>query len=203
MLSDGYYINPWSTLIYKTSYDFNYPQIKPSIQKFINKRPANTSALEKGEAWSSVGWQYNPPHLWEEFKDFGSHLLLLLKEIYQANRILDKENCLLQSWLNTHGKGGETLEHSHNLVDFVVTSYLNLPENGGFIEFRDPLEYHKANSYINAEEELWKPVHCTTNDVIIFPGWLKHRVQPNQSDEERVVMTINVGSPNAIQKMQA
>jgi len=31
-----------------------------------------------------------------------------------------------------------------------------------------------------------------TNDVLIFPGWLKHRVQPNNTNEERIVMTFNI-----------
>jgi len=203
MLSDGIYINPWATLLYKTSYEFDQESLIPIVKDFIKNRPSNTSLLEKGEAYSTVGHQLNPPHLWPHFKDFCANLLATLKEIYAEHRILDKENCLLQSWINTHGPGGETLEHSHNLVDFVVTCYLKLPENSGFIEFRDPLEYHKANSYINPDTDLWVPIPCKTNDILIFPGWLKHRVQPNNSEEERIVLTINVGSPNAVQSMQA
>ena len=203
MLSNGVYINPWATLLFKTSYDLNYKNIKSTVQEYISERPNNTSLLEKGVAYSTVAHQSNPPHLWPEFKDFCTKLLITLKRIYTEHRILDKENCLLQSWINTHGLGGETLEHSHNLVDFVVTCYLNLPDNGGFIEFRDPLEYHKANSYINPETDLWTAIPCKTNDILIFPGWLKHRVQPNNSEEERVVLTINVGTPNAVQSMQA
>ena len=79
---------------------------------------------------------------------------------------------------------------------FVVTAYLKLPKDGGFIEFRDPLEYHKNNTPIEPEEQTWKAIPCETNDVLIFPGWLRHRVQPSQTDEERIVLTMNIGPAN-------
>ena len=100
---------------------------------------------------------------------------------------------MLNSWINVHERTGVTLEHSHNNALFVVTSYINLPPNSGYIEFRDPLEYHKSNTPMEPEEELWKEVPCNTNDVLIFPAWLKHRVQPSQTDEQRIVLTMNIG----------
>jgi hypothetical protein len=42
------------------------------------------------------------------------------------------------------------------------------------------------------EMSLYKEIQVKTNDVVIFPGWLKHRVQPSQTDEERIVMTFNI-----------
>jgi ectoine hydroxylase-related dioxygenase (phytanoyl-CoA dioxygenase family) len=35
-------------------------------------------------------------------------------------------------------------------------------------------------------------VQCNTGDVIIFPSWLKHFVRENKTDQERIVMTINI-----------
>ena len=31
-----------------------------------------------------------------------------------------------------------------------------------------------------------------TGDIVVFPGWLWHKVQPSNSDEERIVWTINI-----------
>ena len=83
------------------------------------------------------------------------------------------QNGILNSWINIHDESGETLEHFHNHTDFVVTAYISLPKDTGYIEFRDPLEYHRANTWIEPELQLWKSVPCETNDVLIFPGWLK------------------------------
>ena len=37
----------------------------------------------------------------------------------------------------------------------------------------------------------WKSYEVKTGDVLIFPGWLEHMVEPSRSHERRVVMTIN------------
>ena len=38
----------------------------------------------------------------------------------------------------------------------------------------------------------WVTIPVKTNDVIFFPGWLLHRTEPNQVDEKRYVMSINI-----------
>jgi uncharacterized protein (TIGR02466 family) len=98
----------------------------------------------------------------------------------------------MQSWLNRHRRTGVTHEHSHTYSTFVVAAYIKLPPNTGYIEFKDPLEYHKHSYPIIPEESLYQSVPAETNDVLIFPGWIKHRVQPNLTDEERIVMTFNI-----------
>ena len=99
----------------------------------------------------------------------------------------------MNSWINIHKKSGITLEHNHSHTPLVITAYLKLPINSGFIEFRDPLEYHKTNTPITPEEELWKAVPCETNNILIFPGWIKHRTQPNLTNNDRIVLTMNIG----------
>ena len=36
------------------------------------------------------------------------------------------------------------------------------------------------------------PQEIVEGDIIFFPGWLSHRSQPNQSNEERIVMGLNI-----------
>jgi len=66
------------------------------------------------------------------------------------------------------------------------------PAGSGNIEFLDPLEYHKSNFPVVPEVSFYKEVQVATNNVLIFPGWIKHRVQPNNTDQERVVITFNI-----------
>jgi len=112
--------------------------------------------------------------------------------IRKENKFVSEYNEVTESWINIHYKGGQTLEHSHNFITFVVTAYLQVPDNCGYIEFKDPLEYHKSIYPIFPEESLYKELPVTTNDVLIFPGWLKHRVQPNLSNDERIIFTFNI-----------
>ena len=38
----------------------------------------------------------------------------------------------------------------------------------------------------------WEPIEVKTNDVIFFPGWLRHKTEKNNSDENRYVMSANM-----------
>ena len=49
--------------------------------------------------------------------------------------------------------------------------------------------YHWQN---NPDTKFWKTIPAETSDVIIIPGWMMHKVEINDSDEERISMTINV-----------
>ena len=151
--------------------------------------PKNGVQFEKGEPVRHSGQIIQPGGMNSKIWKF----LIYIIKVYQLHNIIDKQNGILNSWINIHDNSGETLEHFHNHTDFVVTSYLSLPEGSGYIEFRDPLEYHKANTYIQPELELWKAVPCKTNDILIFPGWLKHRTQPNLTN--RRIMTMNIEVP--------
>jgi hypothetical protein len=68
-----------------------------------------------------------------------------------------------------------------------------MPPNGGWIEFKDPLEYCKGYFPTTADDEIlnWKAVPTKTGDVVMFPGWLRHRTQENKSNENRWVITTN------------
>ena len=189
-------INPWPPLIHKFHYDFDFDNIKEEIYKFIDyTREVNgNSALEEGNAFSTATNYFAGPHTWEMFSPFVRWLEDKKQIVWNNLRYPQGEHNRIgpkASWVNVHNHGGTTLEHAHGYTELVVTCYLNLPENGGFIEYRDPLEWHKINTPAG-EDEPFVAVPCKTNDVLIFPGWLKHRTQPNKSTEDRIVLTINM-----------
>ena len=78
----------------------------------------------------------------------------------------------------------------------VAATYLNLPENGGFIQFKDPLEYQRGVNMRETGEELaiWKTIPAKTGDVLLFPGWIRHKTEDNNSNEKRWVLTTNINS---------
>lgn len=188
----GENVDPFPKLIWKYNYSFDldslYSKILETFDKFGGVPP-----LEAGDSRSTVATQKSfRPHLWPELQPFIQWLEPIVEELFQHHKYVHVERRIGESWFNIHKKTGETLEHHHNGIGLVVTCYLQLPEHGGYIEFRDPLEYHKTNTPIIPELELWKPVKCKTNDILIFPGWLKHRTQPSNTNEERIVLTLNI-----------
>lgn len=185
-------VDPWPKLIWRFSFDFEYPKLEKKIQNYVNT-VGKLNPLESGQSLSTVGDQAHRPHTWDEFESFRNWIGDRVDFVWNSFNFLPKNRTVLQSWINVHDQTGVTREHYHNGSDLVVTSYLNLPKDSGYIEFRDPLEYHKAGTPYVQELQLWKPVEAVTNDVLIFPGWLVHRTQPNLTNQKRVVMTWNIG----------
>ena len=131
----------------------------------------------------------------QEFSEYYKWLEPVAQHIIHNEWTLNRhfQYFISNSWVNVHGKGGYTRIHTHGPCTLTTAAYLNLPESGGYIEFLDPLEqvklYHMKD--FDEEEFNWKKVEAKTGDVLIFPGWIKHRTQPNESDENRWVLTSN------------
>ena len=191
------------TFIWKFSYNFKYEdnEYKSIIDAIIAETPDNQtsgSALEVGAAFSTVRNRHFrgddfQPHMWETLQDYNKWLESRVFYVWHYLNYDGAMPRIINSWLNVHKRTGKTEEHYHNHAPLVVSSYLNLPKDSGFIEFRDPLEYHKYGLPYEAQEYLWNPIEIKTNDVLIFPGWIKHRTQESNSDEDRVVLTYNIG----------
>lgn len=178
--------------IWKFKYNFDQELLLPKINNLFSLVDKN-SALESGNAVSTVTLPPEmQPHTWSELGHFQNWLGSKIAEIRKAHEFLFTYSEVTQSWLNKHGRGGKTLEHNHNFVTFGVAAYISLPPGSGYIEFKDPLEYHKSSFPIYPEESLYKELPAETGDVIIFPGWMRHRVQENQTDNERIVLTMNI-----------
>lgn len=179
-------------LIWKFNYEFDLQILRPKFNELFDQVEGN-SLLEKGNALSTVSLENSKqPHRWAELADFQNWLGEKINHIRKEYDFLYNHSEVQQSWVNRHRLGGETIEHSHCYTTFVVSCYIMCPAGSGNIEFKDPLEYHKHSFPVIPEFTFYKELECNTNDVIIFPGWLVHRTQPNKTDQERIVMTFNI-----------
>ena len=77
-----------------------------------------------------------------------------------------------------------------------ASMYFFLKKNqfGSNISVRNPLEYHRFGTPQEPAEHIWKEIPVQTNDVLVFPGWLKHKTQPNNTNEDRIVLSVNYES---------
>lgn len=185
-------VNLFPPIIWKFSYEFDWSVLEPKITKLFSLVEKN-SDLESGDALSTVSVSQGlQPHTWKELEHFQITLGGAINEIRIQNDFVNVHSEVTQSWCNIHRYGGETLEHCHNYSTFVASCYVRCPDKSGNIVFKDPLEYHKSNYPIIPETYFFKEVPVKTNDVLIFPGWLKHRVNPSKSREDRYVITFNI-----------
>ena len=188
-------VTPFDPLVLKVHYDgFDWKKLEPVCEE-IMKSVKMQVHLETGDAKSSAPNQQTPPHKRKEFADFYKFIEPISQKILKKywGFFENGRYAISNSWINYHGKGGATAIHHHGPAALTMAAYLNLPKDGGYIQFKDPLEYHKGHFLKNIDEELydWKTLKAETGDVIIFPGWIRHRTEPNKSDEKRWVLTTN------------
>jgi len=102
-------------------------------------------------------------------------------------------------WANLTPKGGNIIHHNHSPFEIAGSFYVNAEPEMGSIAMVDPLEIIKGRLpiYTNSESKQGRYFfdHIeppAPGKLVLFPGWLYHKTQPNPSDEERIVMGMNI-----------
>lgn len=188
-------ISAFNNLIFKCRWNLDWNEIFPICQQLIECSPGDNS-LEHGGGRSSVNAS-RMPHTEPSFRELNEIFSKHLPEICWNQWNLKPGNLgCTKSWVNVHPPGGWTSEHDHSASNLAaaVAVYLRVPENSGYIEFRDPLEYHwKSMPFLtNNSDYVWKKVPVSQGDVLIFPPWLIHRTEINNSNEDRWVASFNI-----------
>ena len=211
-------LDAFPAYIYKFHYNFNWDSIKDKIEEYLNDtdeltKKYNLNSPENDGGVSSVHWCYSNsivsakggdygehpfglPQDWPELQDYYNYLnyvLGLVSAEWGYDPAWDRH--ISESWINMHPKGGWTGEHHHQNVMFATTGYLNKPTNSGNFMVRNPLEIFKKSeptdvSYWN-HKKYWAPIEVETGDVLIFPGWLTHKTEVNESDDKRYIISTN------------
>lgn len=122
----------------------------------------------------------------------------LNKEIDNCRRQVGLYNLELYNiWININPPN--SYNHLHNHKDAVLSGvyYVHATENQGNIQFErsDGAEYHipqyvENNTYFTCTRATYK---ARTGALYIFPGWLKHSVEGNNTNTDRISISFNYG----------
>ncbi len=111
------------------------------------------------------------------------------------------ELVIKEMWLNKNGSGDFNKAHIHPNAILSGAYYVKTPEGSGNIEFYDPVPARLMNVYpvkkrkpINLQAVEYK---AGEGQLLIFPSWLQHAVQPNRSTDYRVSISFNIGYKQA------
>lgn len=105
-------------------------------------------------------------------------------------------------WININGRGDFNMPHDHQRSILSGVYYVSVPEEnmGDLVVHRgDTAEYFLTSKIqreptpTNLREVSKLPVESL---FYIFPSWVRHHVEPNQSNQERVSIAFNFISPN-------
>ena len=136
----------------------------------------------------------------EELKDIVSFFKECIDDY--CNTIVNSEQRLVitQLWANRNPKGSKHHEHVHPNSIISGVFYLRQDPKLPPIQFSKSnqhamkLDPRKYNNY-NAETFL---LPCVSGELILFPSNLKHSVPTNQGEEERISLSFNTFSVDAL-----
>ena len=183
------------TLVWTTLFDDRESFNADMLAKAYQLRDQDPS----GVANTNVkGWQ-SPNHLQtlEPFREMNIRILQVCQRIAESQHFLGSFGFRHQAWVNISPPGASNKPHFHANCHFSGVYYVSLkaPECGS-IYFRDPRVASRMMTYpvergtdFTADEIRMRPEE---GRMYVFPGWLEHGVEENESDQDRVSISFNV-----------
>ena len=186
---------------------FPTPLLIVPYEQSIDKELAYLKTISYREQQQNGNYRSDDSYLLrkEEFKDIKNFLGEAVNK-FTTNVLNTKQRLVItQCWANRNPKGSKHHEHVHpnSIVSGVM--YFQINEKLPPIQFSkanqdgmklDPIKYNHVNS-----ESFMLP--CKPGELILFPSSLKHSVPINQGDEDRISMSFNTFSIDAIGSEQA
>ena len=101
-------------------------------------------------------------------------------------------------WANISGRGAFNWSHTHPGCVLSGVLYLKTPPRSGSIVFEAPHDSAYLLSLLSQETregyglhaDWWPPTY--PGQLLLFPAHVKHRVEPNQSDRDRISVAFNI-----------
>jgi len=169
----------------------------PNLNQDLENKIINWSNTDPGmrrtniNSWHSKDDMFHMP----EYKDITNLLFQMQNQIYQEEG-LEPEPILGSMWANVNPKGGFNASHIHPNSLWSGVYYVKTPPNCGRLQVNDPRavaamirpHYIKEQKPHQWREVNYEPI---AGRCIMFPSWLEHRVEPNQSDDIRISISFN------------
>ena len=174
--------------------DIKHPTLNQDLERDI----IAWSKEDKGITRTNVkGWHSTTDmHERPEFKNLVNMLYACQKTVYEQE-YYESEPYLGNMWANINPPGGYNKAHVHPNAVFSGVYYVKTPANCGRLVCNDPrpgIQTCMPNRIKGQPpKHLWREVHLQPqeNRALIFPAWLWHTVEPNQSNEPRISVSFN------------
>ena len=154
---------------------------------------------DRGRIISNLGgWQSNDiklgdilPQLFYEVKERVDELHFYFE--FKDELVSTIDNC----WVNINKNGDSNAVHDHGQGLFSGVYYVKSEKDSGDIVLRTPVAAHsyaitqdfiKTNNPFNSSIQRFTP---KTGDLVLFPSWILHYVEPNLSGEDRISIAFN------------
>ena len=168
------------------------------FNSYLEKHIIEWSKQDKGVIKTNInGWhsQTDMNHK-KEYEPLIQELFQMQKEIIQEE-YLDMEPKLGNMWANINPPGGYNNSHIHPNSLFSGVYYIKTPPKSGRLQLMDPRpgvqQCMPARKKGKIPTELWREIFCEAipGRMIMFPAWMWHKVETNQSNDIRISVSFN------------
>ena len=131
-----------------------------------------------------------------EYHPLVNELVIMCKEVFNEEW-LDREPVLGNMWANINPKDGLNQPHIHPNSLFSGVYYIKSNSQAGRLKIYDPRPGAQIIMPIRKEgqppKHLWRDANIDPipGRIIMFPAWLWHSVEPNESDDIRISVSFN------------
>ena len=186
MIKEGFF----PTIIYAKDFELDLNQMAQNIIQW--------SKEDKGVQKTNVnGWHSETNmHSKPEYKPLVDELFKMVYDVFNEEW-LDGQARLGNMWANINPPKGYNKPHVHPNALFSGVYYVKAPINSGQLVCTDPrpgIQTCMPNRKKGQPpKHLWRDLHLQPkeNRAIIFPSWLWHSVQPNESNDIRISVSFN------------
>ena len=153
-----------------------------------------TQSIERS---NKGGW--HSPGLTNEHVVLKNLFSKILKSAEKYRKIIAYKHPLklINFWVNINNYKDYNLQHLH--PNSAVSGAYYLTSNNSNIVFINPaaphMEYDWCPDVIEKYNEHNSPnwmISPVENQLLLFPSWLSHRVEPNLTEEERISISFNL-----------
>jgi|TARA_R100000781_G_C4054800_1_gene118963 uncharacterized protein (TIGR02466 family) len=186
MIKEGFF----PTLVYAEDFQLDTNELAHNIMKWSQENEGVQKTNVNG--WHSETDMNKRP----EYQPLVDELFKMVYRIFDEEW-LDRKPILGNMWANINYKGGFNKPHVHPNALFSGAYYVKAPANCGRLVCQDPRPGIQTCMPTRKKGQppkyLWRDIHIDPkeNRAIMFPAWLWHQVEPNQSEELRISVSFN------------
>lgn len=132
-----------------------------------------------------------------EWKEVVTFIYSFASTMIQSVNDADSRPAFMNMWTTIYPPGAFVPEHVHSNALLSGVFYAQAPANCGNIVFRDPssvakiMFMRKITEFPSVDTLEVHPVK--TGSMVIFPAWLPHSTEVNESEQDRIIVSFNLG----------
>ena len=174
--------------------DIEHPTLNQELERDI----IAWSKRDKGVVRTNVQGWHSTTNMQDlpEFKKLVDMLYACQKTIYEQE-YYESEPVLGNMWANINPPGGMNRAHQHPNSLWSGVYYIKAPKNSGHLKIDDPRSSaamcRPQQKDVKKPARLFRETHYEpiAGRCIMFPSWLMHCVDPNESNDIRISVSFN------------